>query len=530
MPPSLSSRKGTSRRGAAFGSQKLLLVVFVSAAVLVAISILLMPNIEDATTFEHPGMQKATSKAESEQLGDLLEDLSLRQEARQAIQAHHLSEVKLKTGVVVLPLKKDVEDRPLEPKQDVQAAPLISGQEPSKKRTVKYHVVFSTGCSTFQDWQSYVLFHNFLQSGQEGKLTRIASGCKDQDTEDIKKIFKEKFAVMAPDRFSLHLTPDFSRVKPGLNFKYFNKPFGMQHWLTNALGYPGNHVHDDTIIILMDPDQLILRPFTNDFSNSTEVWKIKNGYKLKVEHGAPFAQQYGFALQWLDKVKMDHIAPDSPVVTMPRGEAQNYYYAMGPPYIATAKDMFAIVTKWCEFVPKIYDDYPHLLAEMFGYNLAAAHLELRHTIAHSFMVSDAGAGGEGWKLIDKVGNKDVCGNYPKELLPHVLHYCQRYFLGKWFIGKYKLRKDFISCEAPLLAVPPPDIGVKYNYHVSPNDQKKETISDRQVKYNAFMLCTLIPALNDAAIYYKDHHCDKATANYDRTYTFFEDMSTPEDGM
>jgi hypothetical protein len=41
---------------------------------------------------------------------------------------------------------------------------------------------------------------------------------------------------------------------------------------------------------------------------------------------------------------MDHIALDSPVVTMDRNDAQKYYFAMGPPYIATARDMFSIVT------------------------------------------------------------------------------------------------------------------------------------------------------------------------------------------
>lgn len=32
---------------------------------------------------------------------------------------------------------------------------------------------------------------------------------------------------------------------------------------------------------------------------------------------------------------------------------------------------------------------------MFSYNLAAAHLGLKHTVAHSFQVSDPWAGGEG---------------------------------------------------------------------------------------------------------------------------------------
>ena len=91
-------------------------------------------------------------------------------------------------------------------------------------------------------------------------------------------------------------------------------------------------------------------------------------------------------------------------------------------------------------------------------------------------------------------------------------------------------KTIASCEAPLLAVPPPDVGLKYNYHISPGDGSRKELSERGRKYHAFMLCTLIPALNDAATHFKDHHCDKETANYKQTYTFFEDMSTPEDEM
>ena len=54
------------------------------------------------------------------------------------------------------------------------------------------------------------------------------------------------------------------------------------------------------------------------------------------------------------------------------------------------------------------------------------------------------------------------------------------------------------------------------------------MNDKHVKFNAFMVCAMISALNEAAVYYKDHHCDKATANYNYTYTFFDDMSLPED--
>lgn len=95
----------------------------------------------------------------------------------------------------------------------------------------EYHTVFSTGCSTFQDWQSYVFFYHMLHSGQEGPVTRIASGCTDKDAKTLTEIFDTEIATMAPGRFRLHLTPDFSAVKPGKKFKYVSHDGRLcQHW------------------------------------------------------------------------------------------------------------------------------------------------------------------------------------------------------------------------------------------------------------------------------------------------------------
>ena len=140
---------------------------------------------------------------------------------------------------------------------------------------------------------------------------------------------------------------------------------GTLHWMQEGLGYPDNHEqHDDTVIILLDPDQILVRPFTNDFTNSSEVWRLKSGQnKLKVEHGSPFSQQYGYGIQWKRKVDFEHVFQGpSPITTMAENEAWNYYTAMGPPYIATAKDMYTIVSTWAEIVPRVHDNYPHLLA------------------------------------------------------------------------------------------------------------------------------------------------------------------------
>jgi hypothetical protein len=260
--------------------------------------------------------------------------------------------------------------------QDVPPKVELPKSVPEKKKRsasyhqppVKYHTVFSTGCSTFQDWQSYVFFYHALQSGQQGHITRIASGCEGDEKVQLDNIFKDEIVCMDPERLHLHQTPEFGK-EGGLKkaFKYFNKPFGMRHWMENVLGYPENHAeHDDSIVILLDPDQILLRPFTNDFTGSSEIWRLKDKskVKLKVEHGSPFSQQYGYGLQWKTKVDASIVfqTPDTPVANMTRQEAVEYYNAMGPPYIATAKDMYTIVKTWSSIVPRVREQYPHLLA------------------------------------------------------------------------------------------------------------------------------------------------------------------------
>jgi hypothetical protein len=171
----------------------------------------------------------------------------------------------------------------------------------------------------------------------------------------MKQVFKEQIAGM-DTRFKLHFTPDYSRIKSGDEFKYFNKPYGVHHWLEHEIGFP-DHVSKkdkDSIVVLLDPDQLIMRPFRdNDFSNT--AWNfLDEGEKprTRIEHGFPMGQEYGFHLQWKTKVNMTgFVKPEelpSPVDLMDANEAKKGYI-VGPPYVATAADMYKITTKWTEF-------------------------------------------------------------------------------------------------------------------------------------------------------------------------------------
>ena len=97
--------------------------------------------------------------------------------------------------------------------------------------------------------------------------------------------------------FHVHFTPDFSKVS-GDNYKYYNKPFGVRHWLINWLKYEENTSEkENAIIMILDPDMALLRPLTYDFTDSNVI--IHNSKRgppavKKVMHGQPWASLYAF--------------------------------------------------------------------------------------------------------------------------------------------------------------------------------------------------------------------------------------------
>ena len=387
-------------------------------------------------------------------------------------------------------------------------------QEPMEPN---YHLIFSTDCSGYQHWQSYLLFYNAYKVKQPGTVTRIASGCS-QEEEIKEQEFQNKIAQHMSTDFKIHFTPVFSSVKDGTgkvtgNYSFFNKPFGVLHWMENAEG-----IHQDDVIILMDPDQVLTRPITNDFTNREENLLVGDDPKTTVTHGTPFGQKYGLAAQWRH-FDIDTITgtKDSPAKEVDQTDGMKHY-PVGPPYLATAKDMHQIALKWSEFAPGVHAEYPHLLAEMYAYCIAAAHLKLPHQVVTSLMVSDTGGGSggwgfEGWELIHRIDDDKVCNPSVLDgaVLPSVLHFCQRYMVGKYFFGKRKVPHNIFTCESPLLEYPPEDIATKYDYFIPPPPHKpvgeKKELNKGQAKMNAFMICALTRAVNEAAVFYQEHNCD-----------------------
>lgn len=77
---------------------------------------------------------------------------------------------------------------------------------PNQAADGEMHVVFSTDCSEYQDWQTLLLFHSATVVGQKGRITRIASGCSAEKQATL----TELYGKMYPN-YGAHFTPDFKK-------------------------------------------------------------------------------------------------------------------------------------------------------------------------------------------------------------------------------------------------------------------------------------------------------------------------------
>ena len=144
-------------------------------------------------------------------------------------------------------------------------------------------------------------------------------------------------------------------------------------------------------------------------------------------------------------------------------------------------------------------------------------------MAKAFMVSNvAMAEGEGWDFLDNADDTACDVSQFKDSVPHVIHFCQRYSIGEYFINKYLFPTDVLSCDFPLVELPPLDILAKVNYSRFGDGTTELWTEGRKYVYRyryAYMVCSLFPAINEAAIFYKKHHCPDG-ANYEQTWNHF----------
>jgi hypothetical protein len=238
-----------------------------------------------------------------------------------------------------------------------------------------------------------------------------------------------------------------------------NKPYGVLHWMEDALGMnqKDNHTDElmDGIVMLLDPDMILLRPLTHDFTHQHVLWAEGSPPATTVvRHGYPMAQQDGYLRSEWTEFNASYITnkPESSYTEADR-EAGPRLWNSGPPYLATVSDMYKIALLWSEYTPRVLDVFPKLFAEMYGLVAATVQLELPMTLIRSIVVSGPyesdreGWHREGWPYVDALPDDQVCDPISlqqqhqkqqqqqqpqsnKDNFPFILHYCQEYSLGK----------------------------------------------------------------------------------------------------
>eukprot|EP01038_Epipyxis_sp_PR26KG_P011460 gene11460-15352_t len=383
------------------------------------------------------------------------------------------------------------------------------------------HCIFSTDCSFFQDWQTLMVFHSAKSVGQQGTITRIASGCTDDKQKELTELYQKLFP-----EYHVHFTPNYKKdKKSGKSYDFYNKPYGMKHFLDNA----NPPVKDGVVLALLDPDFIFLRPLTVKIARQINniylpnLIPTDNNVPIKVQKGQPSAQLYALGAPWATKPNRNFnrtnvCGLDSPCmkVTIPFGEE---HYSVGPPYLVEKSDMKRLTDAWVDFVPRVYEKYPELLAEMYAYSMAAAHAELPHFTMTHYMVSNTFVDEEGWKWIDALGD-NVCDPpingiyYENRPMPTFLHHCQFFRAGELGFQKRRLKKEIFSCDSPMMMEPPLDLG-KVNY--KNRDGQNMTLGPQQARRNAFMICVIHRSLNSLLIDYKSKMCSSTSIiNYNKS--------------
>jgi hypothetical protein len=246
---------------------------------------------------------------------------------------------------------------------------------------------------------------------------------------------------------NLHFTPSFSEVD-GDKYPPYNRPHGIKHWL--------DHVDvKERVVVVIDPDMLFVKPLIQHGSSQQDLISSVNPKSRlnvinleqptdRVEEGRPVGQFYGIGSSYVEPpYKLsDFCDPGTPCMGVTAQDAWDFY-DVGPPYMLHINDLKKMIPLWLEFTAKSRAVKPVLIAEMFAYSLAAAHLNLKHVRLDSFIVSDTNPNsyGEAFSFLDYKKN-DPCKlgrTLTKEdaRLPTFIHMAHRY--------GYEFHKVYCDC-------------------------------------------------------------------------------------
>jgi peptidyl serine alpha-galactosyltransferase len=102
---------------------------------------------------------------------------------------------------------------------------------------------------------------------------------------------------------------------------------------------------EDDIVFLMDPDMILLRPLTHDFTDvEKHIWLEEHPATRVVRHGFPMAQQDGYLTNEWMKFDVAYITNQTKgnYVPMPEWKDGPIHWNTGPPYLATVRKWLVV--------------------------------------------------------------------------------------------------------------------------------------------------------------------------------------------
>jgi hypothetical protein len=92
-----------------------------------------------------------------------------------------------------------------------------------------------------------------------------------------------------------------------------------------------------------------------------------------------------------------------------------------------------------------------------------------------------------------------------------------YGVGDVLFSKYSIPTDILTCEKPLLVEPIEEEAMSSkNAHKRERvGNKKKDLNPKEHKRNAFSTCAMTSVVNEAALFFKKHHCKPEEANEER---------------
>ena len=452
-----------------------------------------------------------------------------------------------------IPLDIGDEPTPLTPPQSVPAQ--TEGDPDARMR-----IVWSTDCRDYQNWQSAMLLHSASAVGQKGHFVRIVSGCKDE-AERARALRQTKHDLAS---FETHFAPP---ARPD-SYPQQNRPDGLIDWLKNSIDPP----NDGDLVVVLDPDMSFIKPLSNrpenlDWAKPVRIAHDQNE-SLVASPGHPVAQGYAIGpFSVYSEVCNDFFGGNASTEGCQREAAKDKtyqwrYYSIGAPYLLSAGDWRALAPLWSELTPPVWKaarkrGHGGLLADMYAFSMAAAHLGMRFTRLESFMISDPHMAPvkhdrdvwsdavEGWELVDgpiisaaegtaghlthpcrNPRHTPIRSRDPKAPLPVLLHFCQSYRVPvdesdgivrsgalnwrNFGWSKYRAQdKTNLECSAPLLMEPwAPNDGIDV-LAADRNDRRAAAPGLRANPVEgreSLLMCQAILFFNEAARAYKQRLC------------------------